>query len=154
MEKSKYIHENKIIMKPMPHFDHIILHKDYKYEYLMYPITKYRLDKIKQDFLANNTWFDVNIENYIVRSDDIIIFGKSNENPIKIENELSRLIVSKGGALTVPSIIDKDNLLQSNKITTGVSAHRVFEHKLCLIGNPANVIIFRNLLPIKIESYE
>ena len=132
-------------MKPIPRFNRIILHIDNKYKYLMYPISKDQVNDIKQLFLTNSV-FNIEIDIHTVYNSDIILFGKSNENSIRIENELAKLIKSKGGVLSIPSPIDLKTMTQGNKLIPGVTPYRVFQYNVYILGNPDNVIIFKVLL--------
>ena len=142
MEKKKILQDIPAIMKPMPRFKHIKLHEDYKYDYYIYPITKNKVELIRSNFLIDDP-FSITVDKFIVDGSDIVVFGASNDIDYSMENKLGKLIVSKGGVLSVPHPIDKKNLLVGNKMIPGVPAIRIYEHKLCLLGNPANVIIFR-----------
>ncbi len=140
-------------MMTIPRFKKIQLNKDTKYTYTMIPLSKVDLGRLKEKYATEKDGFLIDIKSHVIDSDHIIMFGNSDENPQKVESKIEPIIVSRGGALTVPSIIDTKNNLMSDTITTGVPAFRVYKYNVALLGNPANIIIFKDYIINKNKPY-
>lgn len=157
MEKKKIVMDIPDIIHPMPRFDKIMLHIDNNFKYYLYPISGIKLDELEilyEDRAAKikeaanstkivDTSFIFNHKGHVIPDSNIILFGESTENSDRVESAISKLIVSKGGALTVPSKVNLENCTMGSKIVPGVSAIKVYEYNIGLLGNPDNVIIFK-----------
>lgn len=91
---------------------------------------------------AENHTFKIKKKGDTIYNYDIIIYGAALDNSTRVENLLNEIIVSKGGALAVPSDINLKDLTMSNKLVTGVYGSEYFKLYVAMLGNPEYVLIY------------
>jgi hypothetical protein len=107
----------------------------------MIPLSSAELDKLRTSFLAEEDTFLVDIAEFVVKSQNVIMFGSTKDWDKLIETKLSDIITKN--PLVVRTPLDKEKLLVGNNLNTGATIKMVFDYNLATLGNPDNIIIFR-----------
>ena len=139
-----FLSDKPIKMFPIPQYNKAIIGKDNRFEYIIVPISKEEDEYIRQGFLKEDGVFTLRTGDYVVGSEDMILFGKPFENTVKVERKLDT-IMSNQQPLVVRTPLDEKNLKIGNKLNTGATPITAFRYHVCTIGRPEYILLFKNV---------
>ena len=133
--------DKPVKMFKMPKHPHLVIGKDSRYKYYITPITEVEHHNIKEQFKSKDG-FIVRTGNFVIGSQDIVLFGKPFENAWAVEHKIESIIPDS--PLAIPTPIDEKNMLVGNKLNTGPTRMSAFRYYVCLIGKPEYILMFRS----------
>jgi hypothetical protein len=134
-----------IVMKPMPLSKHIVLGNDKHFEYVLTDINSELAEEISSKYKTNGDLaFIIEKNGFVIDSRDVIMYGKSTDIHDYRSRATLETIVTYNETLTMPHPVDLNKREVGNLIASGVPAYRFCEYAVGLIGNPDNIIIFKN----------